>query len=332
MNNRWNARVPDPVSSVCETCGLQPAASAMLSPSPRLEQRRFRDYRSAVQNYLDLTKPRITWLILMSTAIGYYFGLGRTGGFSFRTLFHTVLGTGLVASGTAALNQWYEREADLKMRRTEKRPIPSGRVTPPRALWFGIALAVAGAAELALGVNWLSSALCALTLLMYLFLYTPLKQKTWWSTTVGAIPGAMPPLIGFAAARGHLTAEAWSLYAILFLWQFPHFYAIAWMYRDDYSRAGIRMLPVVEPDGESTARQMLYFCLALIPISLLPNWLGMTGAIYLAGALVMGVAFLVITARVLSRRSILEARRVLLASVVYLPMLYGLMLLDPPRF
>ena len=332
MNNRWNARVPDPVSTVCETCGLQPAASAVPSPSACLEQRRSRDYRSAAQDYLDLTKPRITWLILMSTAIGYYFGLGRTAGFSFWTLFHTILGTGLVASGTAALNQWYERDADLKMRRTEKRPIPSGRVSPPRALWFGISLAVAGAAELALGVNWLSSALCALTLLMYLFLYTPLKQKTWWSTTVGAIPGAMPPLIGFAAARGHLTAEAWSLYAILFLWQFPHFYAIAWMYRDDYSRAGIRMLPVVEPDGESTARQMLYFCLALIPISLLPNWLGMTGVIYVVGALAMGVAFLAITARVLSRRSILEARRVLLASVVYLPLLYGLMLLDPPRF
>ena len=330
MNNRWNARVTEPVSAAC---GLPCAPSATGSPAgSALEQGRLSDYRAVVQDYLGLTKPRITWLILMSTAIGYYFGLGRTGGLSIWALFNTIVGTGLVASGTAALNQWYEREADLKMRRTEKRPIPSGRITPSRALWFGIALAVAGAAELALGVNWLASALCALTLLMYLFLYTPLKQKTWWSTTVGAIPGAMPPLIGFAAARSHLTAEAWSLYAILFLWQFPHFYAIAWMYRDDYSRAGIRMLPVVEPDGESTARQMLYFCLALIPISLLPNWLGMTGVVYLVGALLMGVAFLVITARVLSRRSIFEARRVLLASVIYLPVLYGLMLLDPPRF
>jgi protoheme IX farnesyltransferase len=188
-----------------------------------------------------------------------------------------------------------------------------------------------GVLELGLAVNWLSSLLCALTLTMYLFFYTPLKQKTWWSTTVGAIPGAMPPLIGFAASRGHLTPEAWSLFAILFLWQFPHFYAIAWMYRDDYARAGIQMLPVVEPDGESTARQMLWFCLALIPISLLPNWFGMTGVVYLIGALILGGVFLYTTVLVQKNRSIFQARRVLLASVVYLPVLYGLMLLDPPR-
>lgn len=285
--------------------------------------------RGSVRDFVDLTKPRVTWLILMSTAIGYYFG--HRGPFSPLALIHTVIGTGLVASGTAALNQWYERDADRKMRRTEKRPLPAGRMLPNHALMFGIALAVVGVLELGFGVNWLSSTLCGLTLAMYLFFYTPLKQKTWWSTTVGAIPGAMPPLIGFAAARGHLTPEAWALFGILFLWQFPHFYAIAWMYREDYSRAGIQMLPVVEPDGESTARQMLWFCLALIPISLLPNWLGMTGVIYLVGALILGGIFLYTTVLVQSNRTILQARKVLLASVIYLPVLYGLMLLDPPR-
>lgn len=331
MNNRWNTQASGTVTRACELAPLTGASASAQSARPDGPAAAASSFSwTAVRDYVDLTKPRITWLILMSTAIGYYFGR-VAGAFSFGALLHAVLGTGLVASGTAALNQWYERDADRKMRRTEKRPIPSGRIVPVNALWFGIALAIAGSAELGFGVNWLASGLCALTLLMYLFLYTPLKQKTWWSTTVGAIPGAMPPLIGFAAARGHLTAEAWSLYAILFLWQFPHFYAIAWMYRDDYSRAGIRMLPVVEPDGESTARQMLYFCLALIPISLLPSWLGMTGVIYLVCALLMGAAFLVVTVRVTSRRSILSARRVLLASVIYLPVLYGLMLLDPPR-
>jgi protoheme IX farnesyltransferase len=287
-----------------------------------------------MRDYISLTKPRITWLILMSAGVGYFFGLR---GLSFWqihwwALMHTILGTGLIASGTAALNQWYEREGDAKMRRTSDRPLPAGRLDANRALAFGIGLAVVGFGELAWFVNMLSAVLGGATLVSYLFVYTPLKQRSWLSTTVGAFPGAMPPMIGFAAAAGTLTPQAWVLFAILFLWQFPHFYAIAWMYRDDYSRAGIRMLPVVEPDGESTARQMLYFCLALIPISLLPNWLGMTGVIYLVGALLMGVAFLVITARVLSRRSTFEARRVLLASVIYLPVLYGLMLLDPPRF
>ncbi len=288
-----------------------------------------RSVRGSIQDFIDLTKPRITWLILMSTAIGYYFG--HRGPFSLLSLIHTVIGTGLVASGTAALNQWYEREADRKMRRTQTRPLPAGRIAPMHALVFGIALAAAGVLELGFAVNWLSALLCALTLAMYLFFYTPLKQKTWWSTTVGAVPGAMPPLIGFAAARGHLTPEAWVLFAILFVWQFPHFYAIAWMYREDYSRAGILMLPVVEPDGESTARQMFWFCLALIPISLAPNWLGMTGIVYLAGALILGALFLYSTVLVQNNRTILQARRVLLASVVYLPVLYGLMLLDPPR-
>jgi heme o synthase len=282
-----------------------------------------------VQDYIDLTKPRITWLILMSTGVGYYFG--HKGQWSFWILLNTIVGTALVASGTAALNQWYERDADRHMRRTQMRPLPSGRLSAGQALWFGIALALIGGLELGLSVNWLASGLCISTLLLYLFLYTPLKQKTWWSTTVGAFPGAMPPLIGYAAAANRLTPEAWVLYAILFLWQFPHFYAIAWMYRDDYARAGIRMLPVVEPDGESTARQILLYSVLLIPISLLPNWLGMTGTLYTAGAIAMGLVFLYSGVRVSLDRTNARARKVLLASVLYLPVIYCLMILDPVR-
>lgn len=283
-----------------------------------------------MKDYIELTKPRITWLILMSTAIGYYFG-HVSGAWSFWSILHTIIGTGLIASGTAALNQWYEREADRHMRRTQSRPLPSGRLKPAHAFWFAVLLSVLGGLELGFFVNWLSSAIGLLTLALYLGIYTPLKQKTWWSTTVGSIPGAMPPLIGYAAAAGHLTPGAWALYAILLIWQFPHFYAIAWMYREDYSRAGIKMLPVVEPDGVSTARQILLYSVLLIPISLLPHWLGMTGTLYAVGALAMGLLFLYSGIRVSLDRTKVRARRVLLASVVYLPVLYGLMLIDPIR-
>src|SRR5438067_1017526 len=210
-----------------------------------------------MRDYIALTKPRITWLILMSTGVAYFFGLKRewSGMADLLLLLNTLAGTGLIASGTAALNQWYEREADTLMRRTSRRPLPLGKMTANRALWFGIALAVVGFAEMALWVNLLSAVLGAFTLASYLFIYTPLKQRSTLSTVVGALPGAMPPLIGYAAAYGGLTPEAWTLFAILFIWQFPHFLAIAWMYREDYARAGIRMLPVVEPDGLSTGRQ-----------------------------------------------------------------------------
>lgn len=281
------------------------------------------------KDYVELTKPRITWLILMSTAIGFYFG--HQGDWNLWPIVHVLIGTGLIASGTATLNQWYEREADKKMRRTQGRPIPSGRVEPARAFWFGLALEVIGTIELWWGVNALTSLLGVATILLYLCAYTPLKQKTWWSTTVGAIPGAMPPLIGYAAAANRLTPDAWVLYAILFLWQFPHFYAIAWMYREDYSRAGIQMLPVVEPDGTSTSRQILIYAALLIPISLMPSWLGMTGSLYFVGALAMGLMFLYSGIRVAVDRTKVRARRVLLASVIYLPVLYGLMVLDPVR-
>ncbi|HWB83599.1 MAG TPA: heme o synthase [Bryobacteraceae bacterium] len=290
-----------------------------------------------MREYIELTKPRITWLILMSTGIGYFFGLPNATNWwdflkaiNYLSLFHTIFGTCLIASGTAALNQWYERDADRKMRRTAWRPLPSGRLTAGRALAFGVALSVAGFLELWLGVNLLSGLIGAFTLGSYLFLYTPMKQKTWWSTTVGAIPGAMPPLIGYAAAAGVLTPESLVLAAILFLWQFPHFYAIAWMYREDYARAGICMLPVVDPDGRTTARQIVVYGMALIPVSLLPAVTGMTGLWYGVGALLLGLWFLYSGLRVALERTILRARKVLVASVLYLPLIYGLMLLDRP--
>jgi heme o synthase len=290
-----------------------------------------------MRDYIELTKPRITWLILMSTGIGYFFGLrGATNWWDFfrnihlLSLLNTVLGTGLIASGTAALNQWYERDADRKMRRTADRPLPSGKLTSGRALAFGIALSIAGFVELWLGVNLLCALIGLFTLFSYLFLYTPMKQRTWWSTTVGAIPGAMPPIIGFAAASGTVTADGWVLGAILFLWQFPHFYSIAWMYKDDYARAGIQMLPVVEPDGRSTARQIVLYGIALIPVSLIPTMLGMSGRLYLIGALLLGLWFLYSGVRVAVERSLSRARNVLITSVLYLPLIYGLMLIDRP--
>ncbi|MBI5281430.1 MAG: protoheme IX farnesyltransferase [Candidatus Solibacter usitatus] len=282
-----------------------------------------------MKSYLELTKPRITWLILMSTGIGYFFG--QQGPVDLLLLFHALVGTALIASGTATLNQWYEREADSRMSRTNQRPIPAGRVGAAQALLFGLVLLVAGELQLGLGVNALTAWLGLFTVASYLLLYTPMKQKTWWSTTVGAFPGAMPPLIGFTAARGHLTAEAWILFAIILLWQFPHFYAIAWMYRDDYAKAGIRMLPVVEPDGGSTSRQILAFALLLVPVSLAPAFFQMTGHWYLAAALILGGLFLKSAAKLSRERTALNARGVLKASVMYLPLIYLALVLDSGR-
>jgi protoheme IX farnesyltransferase len=266
----------------------------------------------------------------MSTAIGFLFGLPAGAAAPWMLLAHTLVGTALIASGTAALNQWYERVADSRMNRTRNRPIPSGRLSSRSAAVFGIGLSIAGFAELCWGANLLAALLGLFTLASYLFVYTPLKQRSPHATTIGAIPGAMPPLIGFAAAAGTLTAPAWILYAILFLWQFPHFYAIAWMYREDYARAGIRMLPVVEPDGISTARRIVVLSAVLIPISLLPRLVSMTGNLYFFGALALGLAFLWAAWRASAHLSQHAARQVLLASVIYLPLLYGFLLLDRP--
>ena len=268
--------------------------------------------------YIELTKPRITWLILMSTGIGFWSGLRP--GWGFLTLLHTLIGTGLLASGTAVLNQWYERDTDARMIRTKGRPLPTGRVSAGRAFAFGAALSLAGFLELWLGVNLLAASLGALTLTSYLFLYTPLKRVSPICTTVGAFPGAMPPLIGYAAAAGMLDARAWILYAILFLWQFPHFLSIAWIYREDYARGGLAMLP----SGEATARQILVSSLMLIPISLMAGG----GKLYSAGALVLGLAYFGAAARATRNLTLPRARQLLLASVAYLPLLYTFMLLD----
>lgn len=281
-----------------------------------------------MSEFLELTKPRITVFILMSTAIGFFFGARLGQPWTWWQLLHTLAGTWLIASGTAALNQWYEREGDGLMRRTMGRPIPSGRISARAALWFGVGIAAAGFLQLALAVNLLTGGLALFTLASYLFVYTPLKRRSPISTTIGAIPGAMPPLIGYAAASGHLNYEAGLLFAILFVWQFPHFYAIAWMYREDYARAGIRMLPVVEPDLDSTARRILWFSFALVPLSLAPVFMAMAGTVYLIGAILLSGLVVYAGLQAATMRTLVEARRVLLASIVYLPVLYGLLALD----
>jgi len=283
-----------------------------------------------MRDFLELTKPRITLLILICTAVGYFFGSPNA--FHFAGLIHVLLGTALMASGTAALNQWYEADSDAKMRRTSKRPLAAGRMKRIHGLVFGVLLSTAGFADLWFGTNALAAALGLFTLATYIFLYTPLKRRSAVCTTVGALPGAMPPLIGYAAASGVLDAGALALFLILFVWQFPHFYAIAWMYREDYARGGIRMLPVIEPDGESTARRIVACSLLLIPISLVPRLLGMTGSIYAAAAILAGLVLLYYGVRLGRERTLVGARHVLLASVLYLPVLLGVMVLDRRAF
>ena len=284
------------------------------------------NWRSTVSDYWTLTKPEVNVLVLASTLAGFY--LGSRGPLSGLRLAHTLLGTLLVASGTATLNQFIEREYDARMRRTANRPLPAGRLAPSWALGFGVLLSAAGALDLALAVNALSSLLAVLTLGSYLAFYTPLKRRTPLCTLVGAFPGAMPPLIGWAAARGSLSREAWVLYAVLFLWQFPHFLGIAWMYREDYARAGYIMLPPKDVDGRFTGREIFVFTLALLPVSLIPVFLNQAGAIYCLGASLVGLAFLFCGARLAHSRSNALARRLVLASVIYLPLLFGLMMVD----
>src|SRR6266699_286454 len=276
--------------------------------------------------YLELTKPRITFLIVLTSAAG--FCLGSRGAVNYLTFTHAMIGIALLSSGIATLNQFMERDLDGLMRRTENRPLPSGRLMPFEALWFGIALTLAAELYLALSVNVLTAVLGLTVISGYLFLYTPLKTRTSLSTAIGAFPGAMPPLMGWTAARGQVDVGAWVLFAILFLWQFPHFLAIAWMYREDYGRAGIMMLPVVEPDGRVTGQQIIAYTLMLVPISLLPTVLGISGRIYFVAALVLGLLFLLSAVRAALSKSNQHARQLLLASVLYLPLLFGVMVLN----
>ncbi len=283
-------------------------------------------WRSRALDYWTLTKPEVNFLVLTSTLVG--FDLGARGPLDWARLVHTLLGTLLVASGTGTLNQFIERATDGSMRRTANRPLPAGRLTPAEALVFGILVSVAGGLYLWLAVNPLSSALALFTLSSYLLFYTPLKKKTPWCTLVGAFPGAMPPLVGWAAARGHLDWGAVALYAILFFWQFPHLLAIAWMYREDYARAGLRLLPAEDPEGRMTGAQIVAFTLLLLPASLVPAWTGQVGSIYLIGAILFGLGFLYYGVSVALARSNAIARRLVNASVVYLPLLFALMMAD----
>jgi protoheme IX farnesyltransferase len=282
--------------------------------------------RERLAAYAELTKPRITFLIVLTAAAG--FCLASRGGVDYLALLSSLVGIGLLSSGIATLNQYIERDLDGLMRRTADRPLPSGKLMPWEALLFGVTLTVVAEAYLAAFVNPLTALLGLTVIAGYLFGYTPLKTRSTLSTLVGAFPGAMPPMIGWSAARGDLSVEAWVLFAILFLWQFPHFLAIAWMYREDYSRAGILMLPVVERDGKITGQQIIVYTLMLLPVSLLPTVLGLSGKLYLYGAIILGLLFLFSSVRAAFSKSRQQARQLLLASVLYLPLLFILMVLD----
>jgi protoheme IX farnesyltransferase len=274
----------------------------------------------------DLFKARLTFLVLLTTLVGFY--VGFSGRMDLLLLLHTMFGTALVASGAAALNQWWEREHDARMPRTEDRPLPSGRMQPETVLLLGGACGGLGLIYLALAVNLLTSLLGAITLASYIFVYTPLKRVTTLNTIVGAIPGALPPLMGWAAARGNISLGGWSLFAILFFWQLPHFLAIAWIYREQYARAGFVMLPVVDPDGERTGRQAVSHTLGLLPVSLGPFLFHLAGPIYLGGALALGVVFLWFAVQFSRRLTQRSARQLFFVSIMYLPVLLGLMVFD----
>ena len=283
--------------------------------------------RTRLADYLELTKLRLNLLVLFTVATGAL--LAADGLPDGALLFHTLLGTALVAAGASALNQLLERDSDLLMRRTENRPLPADRLQPAEVLVLGTGLGIGGVSYLAVTARHpLAVLVAAVTFLNYVFVYTPLKRKTSLNTLVGAVAGALPPVIGWTAVRGTIDPEAVALFAILFLWQVPHFLAIAWIYRDDYRRAGLRMLPVFDRDGALSGRQMVRYCLALVPVSLAPYAFGWAGPIYLAGALVLGLGFFATTLAFVRRRSLARARGVLRASLVYLPLLLALLLLD----
>jgi heme o synthase len=277
-------------------------------------------------DFCELAKPRVVLMVLITAFVGFY--VGSTDVPDYSQLVKMLLGTALAAGGTLALNQFIERRSDALMTRTRHRPIPDGRVTAAEAFWFGLVVTMAGLAYLAIAVNLISAAITALITVTYLLFYTPLKRKSPLCLIVGAIPGALPPVIGWVAARGTLDVDAWVLFAILFLWQVPHTLAIAWLYREDYAKAGIQFLPVIEPGGSSTNRQIVSHCAALLAVSLLPTLLGLAGAVYFLVAFVLGVGFLVSGIRLAMESTLIGARRLLYASLIYLPVLLLMMALD----
>jgi protoheme IX farnesyltransferase len=292
--------------------------------------------RSGFAVWSDLVKARLTFLVLLTTLAGFY--LGTENGVDWRLLANTLIGTALVACGAAALNQWWEREHDAKMMRTETRPLPAGELSPTTVLLAGGLLSIVGLAQLAFLVNLLTALLGALTLLSYVLIYTPLKRVTTLNTAIGAIPGALPPLMGWAAARDNVSREGWALFAILFFWQLPHFLAIAWLYRDQYAKAGFVMLPVRDPDGVRTGRQAVSHTLGLIAVSICPAIITsgpgsfpIAGQVYFFGALLLGVAFLWCAIQFSRELTRARARQLFFASILYLPLLFGLMALDKVR-
>lgn len=282
--------------------------------------------KSILAAYFELTKPRIAAMVLVVTTLGFVLGGG--GLKPYDLLLFTLLGTGLSGAGASALNHYIERRIDAKMERTKNRPLPTGTIQPAAALVYGVVMTTSGSIILFLFVNLLAAALASISTLLYLLVYTPIKRYSWINTPVGAVPGAIPPLIGWAAATGELPAGAWVLFFILFLWQHPHFYAIAWMYREDYRRAGFKMLPVVYPDGKSTFRQSLAAAIILIPVSLWPTFVGMSGWLYFAGALLCGFWFLYACIRWRISETTRDARKVLRVSIIYLPAILLLILVD----
>ncbi|HXN21277.1 MAG TPA: heme o synthase [Candidatus Dormibacteraeota bacterium] len=281
---------------------------------------------SRVAAYFALTKPDVSFLVVLTTAAGYY--MGSRGPLDLARLVHTTLATALIAAGTSALNQYFERDLDAKMRRTASRPLPSGQLQPFETKWFGVGLAVAGAIYLALVAGVWACLLGVFTSASYLSAYTPLKTRTTWATFVGAFPGAIPPMIGWVAATGSLGAGAWLLFAILFFWQFPHFDAIAWMYREDYARAGIRMLPVVDRSGAKTFRQIVLTAAMLVAASILPAISGLTSVRYFFGALVLSILLVQVCLWAAASKTNLRARWLMHATVAYIPLLLGLMMYD----
>lgn len=281
---------------------------------------------SKAADYVTLTKPRLNFLILLTTAAAYSLGAGPES--TLAAFAHTLLGTFLVAGGASALNQVWERETDKLMRRTRMRPLAAMRVQPGAANTFGLILTVLGALELAYFLNPLSAAVSLFTTATYVLLYTPLKTRTSLSTIVGALPGALPAIIGWAAATNTLSIEGWVLFGIVFMWQMPHFLAIAWMYRDEYARAGMPLLPVIEPDGRSTGRQAVIYTAALIPLSMLPTGVGLASPWYMVGALTLGAILMVMSLEFSAKRNLDTARRLFFGSILYLPILWALLVFD----
>ena len=281
--------------------------------------------RRFITDLFELVKARLTSLVLLTTAVGFYLGSGPS--VDYAALFRVVFGTAAAAAGAAALNQWWERKADALMNRTRMRPVPAGRMRPAEALALGLVLSIFGVGYLALACNGLSAALAAITITIYIFGYTPLKRASTANTVVGAIPGAIPPVIGWAAARGTIDSGAWSLFAILLLWQLPHFFAIAWMYREDYSRAGFRMISSDDLTGERSASQSVFFCILLLILGGLPAFVGIVSFAYLAIELVLGGLFIAVAMRFLRLRTREAARLLFITSIVYLPLLLAALVL-----